>query len=66
MPSIIRQILSLPPGGLGRVVVGEKPINNNTGITVTAAIFFDGTATTATTRPSAAWPSTTRRIPTTC
>ena len=43
MPSIIRQILSLPPGGLGRVVVGEKPINNNTGITVTAAIFFDGT-----------------------
>jgi hypothetical protein len=43
MPSIFSKILSLPPGGLGRVVVGSKPINNSTGITVTAAIFFDGT-----------------------
>jgi hypothetical protein len=34
MPSSFSKILSLSPGGLGRVV-GSKPINNSTGITVT-------------------------------
>jgi hypothetical protein len=44
MPNIFSQLLRLPPGGMGRVVVGEKPNNENkTGIEVTAAIFFDGT-----------------------
>ena len=42
--SIFSKILRLPPGGLGRVVVGEKPEDKNkTGIPVTVAIFFDGT-----------------------
>ncbi|HEX8658103.1 MAG TPA: DUF2235 domain-containing protein [Hymenobacter sp.] len=42
--SIFSKLLRLPPGGLGRVVVGESPDNKNkTGIPVTVAIFFDGT-----------------------
>jgi hypothetical protein len=42
--SIFNKLLRLPSGGMGRVVVGEKPDNDNkTGIEVTAAIFFDGT-----------------------
>ena len=42
--SLIRKLLRLPPGGMGRVVVGKKPgPDNKTGIPVTVAIFFDGT-----------------------
>ena len=42
--SLIRKLLLLPPGGMGRVVVGKKPgTDNKTGIPITAAIFFDGT-----------------------
>lgn len=42
--SIFSKLLRVPPGGVGRVVVGKKPEDQNkTGIPVTAAIFFDGT-----------------------
>ncbi|WP_046247349.1 phospholipase effector Tle1 domain-containing protein, partial [Hymenobacter terrenus] len=44
MANIFSQLFRLPPGGMGRVVVGSKPDDTNkTGIPVTAAIFFDGT-----------------------
>jgi hypothetical protein len=44
MASIFSKLLQLPPGGMGRVVVGSKPSDpNETGIEVKAAIFFDGT-----------------------
>lgn len=44
MANLFSQLLRFPPGGLGRVIVGEKPADTGKiGINLTVAVFFDGT-----------------------